>query len=1201
MKKLLLTLVLTTFSLVGFAQTEIDKKLSITTQMFLDELNGKIDLNPSTTSSRPLGRPFVGKNGPKSNRLVATPDTINGKVYISCFLRLQNDNDVAELEALGVEIQTRFINGLVTALIPIEKIEEVAGISNVSRINVASLMRHYTDAARTSTNVDDVLSWSDDARTAGLLQGYDGTGVLLGVIDTGIDFNHIAFKDKNGNSRIKRAYVYNGSLAKEYASSDITSSTTDNKSEDHGTHTSTTAGGSSVKVSGNTVTVTDDHANATYGGMAPGADLYLAGVNGLNDTYLSNAFDKVITYADQNNMPVVVSNSWGSQYGPHDGTSDYSDVIATYFGDNYPNHICLFASSNDADNSKDGEGGGYHLSGTASSNSPLRSILRCNYYSDTDAGYLYSGIIANAWCRSTNVSSMACKIYVLDAKTGSVKTSVTVTPSTRGTAVSGLSAYFSGSLYAYKDYISSNKTQILLYSGNGLKSLSTTSTTKNGESYLKSDYTLAVEFYPTSGSAIIDAWGGDYCYFTNHLTTTGYNWKNGDNDMSVSDEAMSPNVISIGAYVTKNRVTNYKGTTYNYSDEYTIGDIAPFSSYATAEASPDGQQYPWITAPGARIVAGVNHNHTASTDDYSYYGSYFNKDLVVNSATNPYAAMEGTSMATPVAAGIVALWLQAAKEVGKEMTVNDIKEVMRETAIKDNFTTSGPNASHFGHGKIDALAGIKYILGATSQPTIKATPTGLTFEGYATMSYTQKLNVKGLRLEGKITATLNDPSHAFSIDKTSITAADAAQGVDITVTWSPLVAGETAATITLSAQDAENVVVSLIGTAQAATPTIIADKTEVNFGNCDINQSSTQTIHVSGRFLTEEVKVALTDAKGVFTVSPTTLTTADVNEGTDLTITFSAAEDNSYSGSIVLSSEGAEQVTITLSATASDGGTASDFYLNIANYATIAEAGWNTTYVNKLYDYTENTNEHYAWLTMPVYGAWVGCYYNNLPQKWIDTNVKDTNNKYYSMIWNANDVLKGSGAYFTSTSSSGSGAARVMGFNSKNNSTQETFTFYVTNTTAVKLLGIGQSKTKASYPATMKIYKCEINEDGTPKASSTATQSFSNSSTSGNFVLATTDKLDATKIYKVEAATYRSYLCEIGFKTPLKVKVIGDVNMDGDVNVLDVTAIIDIILRDDKIAPYKLPQFDHKAADLNGDNDINVLDVTMLIDIILKK
>ena len=218
MKKLLLTFVLTTFTLVGFSQSDVDRKLSITTQMFLNELNGKIDLNPSTTSKGPLGNLTLDKNGPKPTRLIATPDTIDGKVYISSFLRLQDSNDVAELEALGVVIQTKFINGLVTALVPVEKIEEVAAISNVSRINVASLMRHYTDAARTSTNVDDLLTYSDDARAAGLSKGYDGTGVLLGVIDTGIDFNHIAFKDKNGNSRIKSAYVYNGSIEKEYSS-----------------------------------------------------------------------------------------------------------------------------------------------------------------------------------------------------------------------------------------------------------------------------------------------------------------------------------------------------------------------------------------------------------------------------------------------------------------------------------------------------------------------------------------------------------------------------------------------------------------------------------------------------------------------------------------------------------------------------------------------------------------------------------------------------------------------------------------------------------------------------------------------------------------------------------------------------------------------------------------------------------------------
>ena len=106
---------------------------------------------------------------------------------------------------MGVVVQSKFINGLITALVPIDKIAEVAGIRSVKRVNVSSLKKPLTNAARQKTNTDDVLTLSNDARAEGLLHGYDGTGVLLAVIDDGIDFQHIAFKDKNGNSRIKRA------------------------------------------------------------------------------------------------------------------------------------------------------------------------------------------------------------------------------------------------------------------------------------------------------------------------------------------------------------------------------------------------------------------------------------------------------------------------------------------------------------------------------------------------------------------------------------------------------------------------------------------------------------------------------------------------------------------------------------------------------------------------------------------------------------------------------------------------------------------------------------------------------------------------------------------------------------------------------------------------------------------------------------
>ncbi|MBO4753468.1 MAG: S8 family serine peptidase [Bacteroidales bacterium] len=921
MRKGLLFALLMASSMLSFGQSDISNKLSISTQMFIDERDGALELKRNVDAEKRLGLEFVGKRlkaNKNDDRIYAAPDTIDGRAYISAFIRLDNNADVKTLTNKGVRIQSSFDNGLYTALIPVNSIEEVARLSNVKRINVSMLMRPFTNNARSASNVDDVLTKSADAVALGLSQKYDGTGVVLGVIDTGIDFQHIAFKDASGNSRIKRAYVYNGSSAKEYTSITSSSPTTDDKSEDHGTHTSSTAGGSSVIISGSNVTVTNDHANATYGGMAPGADLYLAGVNGLSSTYMANAFQKICDYADAQGKPVVISNSWGSQYGPHDGTGDFADITAQYFGSNHPNHVCLFAASNDGGKSKDGEGGGYHVSGTASSSSPLGSILRAASYSNTDAGYYYYGIIANAWSRSRLSSgSLACKIFVLDSSTGAVKTSVTVTPSTSGASVSGLSSYFSGTLYAYKDYVSSNKSQIMLYTS-GLTSRSYTTTTKNGSTYYKSKYTLAVQFYPTSGSCTIDAWGGSYGYFTNHLSTSGYTWTNGSDDMCVSDEATDPNVISIGAYVTANTWKAYNGSSYSMSDVYTVGDIAYFSSYATANQSPTGIQYPWITAPGARLAAGVNHYHTASVDDYSYYGSNYNSDLVVNNSSSPYAMMEGTSMATPVAAGIVALWLQAAKESGQSLTNSDIKNIMKQTAIKDSYTTTGANASHFGNGKINALAGLQQILGSTpgtvvTTPVITASASSLAFSGTVGQTYTKTFTVSGADLEGAITATISG-SNCYTVSPSSISKASATSGATVTVTYAPTAAGNTSATLTLSSSNAQSVTISLSGSAAAAAvPVITASASSLSF-SANAGETQTKSVTISGSDLTGAITVAVSGS--AFSVNTTSISNTQAAAGKAVNVTFTApATAGSYSGTLTLTSASAAAVTIALAGT----------------------------------------------------------------------------------------------------------------------------------------------------------------------------------------------------------------------------------------------------------------------------------------------
>ena len=762
---------------LSFAQ-DVSSKLTPSTLIFIQQRDSKVDLTQRSTqqtqTEKQLGLIPMGR---RNDQYIANPETHDGKQYISCFLRLKDNNELSGVEQKGVIIQCKFQKGLVTALVPVDSIESLAGLANVSRINVATKMKPTTDAAREATNVDDILTNSADAVAKGLSTKYDGKGVVLGVIDTGIDFQHIAFKDSKGNYRIKRAYVYDGSSAEEYTTLSSSAPTTDDSSEDHGTHTSSAAGGSSVIFSGtpgsssygSTVTVTDDHANATYGGMAPGADLYLAGINGLSSTYLANAFQKICDYADEVGEPCVVSNSWGGQYGPHDGTGDIADVIAQYFGDSHPNHICLFAASNDAGHAKDGEGGGYYIGGTASSSSPLGAVLRSGSYSNTDAGYYYSGILANAWTHSSYSGKLGVKVLVLDASTGAVKKTYSATQgSSKSSTITLSSTYYKGessssswwgsssdpTITVYWNYVSSatGKKQIMLYT-DGLTSQKTSSTEKSdGSTYYTSNYTLAVQFYPTSGSIDMDAWSGSYTYYTDYLTTSGYTWAKGSDRSSVSDEACDPNVIAIGAYSTKNKVVDHNGTTQTLS--YTVGDIAYFSSYQTEGSGATGALLPWISAPGATVVSAVNHYDTDG--DYSYvndnaaqYGMY----RVNASTTNPYGSMEGTSMATPVAAGIVALWLQAAKDSKKAeyadgLTINEVKDIMKETAITDTWTTTGSNADHFGNGKIDALAGIKYILGTEDSGTDEpeepeATSFDVTVSSYglSTLYYDKALDI----------------------------------------------------------------------------------------------------------------------------------------------------------------------------------------------------------------------------------------------------------------------------------------------------------------------------------------------------------------------------------------------------------------------------------------------------------------------------
>ena len=241
---MLLLVLLTAPTVVLWAQ-EVNEKFSMTTLMFLNEQKAQAEQAVKGPRRTPPARRLPdGTRLMKPHRLIASPDTVSGVAYISCFIHLKDAGNLNDVRALGVEFEETF-DGLdfVTARVPVNQLEPLAGIDNVTKIKVAQQMRPLTDKAREVTNVDDLLTQSNDATALGITSKYDGTGVILGIIDTGIDFQHIAFKDKDGNSRIKRAYIQTGSSTSSgtvYTEDNIGSATTDDSSGDHGTHTAST-------------------------------------------------------------------------------------------------------------------------------------------------------------------------------------------------------------------------------------------------------------------------------------------------------------------------------------------------------------------------------------------------------------------------------------------------------------------------------------------------------------------------------------------------------------------------------------------------------------------------------------------------------------------------------------------------------------------------------------------------------------------------------------------------------------------------------------------------------------------------------------------------------------------------------------------------------------------------------------------------
>ena len=206
------------------------------------------------------------------------------------------------------------------------------------------------------------------------------------------------------------------------------------------------------------------------------------------------------------------------------------------------------------------------------------------------------------------------------------------------------------------------------------------------------------------------------------------------------------------------------------------------------------------------------------------------------------------------------------------------------------------------------------VSGSATAPTpvLAVNPTSLSFSGCVTgQSYTQTFTVSATNVTGSVNISSNNAR--FTVSPSTLTAAQAMAGATITVTYSPTAAGTHTGTISVTSTGATTKTVSVSGTA-TSTPTMTVTPSTLNMST-EVGTPVTAIFHLQGSNLTSTVMLSVSGTG--FSINKTNILKSAANNGTDVTVTYNPTSAGTHTGTVTLTSNGAEPVTVALNGVAS--------------------------------------------------------------------------------------------------------------------------------------------------------------------------------------------------------------------------------------------------------------------------------------------
>ncbi len=512
--------------------------------------------------------------------------------------------------------------------------------------------------------------------TKSTLTPNDGSGVIVGVIDSGINFCHSAFLDANGNTRVKffgftmtqevASKLVNNNVCSspepqiccqelkgafdpntqvcEFDSTEINNKIQNNDCnwdiQGHGTHVTGIAAGSD--------------SNSLFGtGIAPGADLVVCITT--NDTETIKCLEWIKAKSQALNQPTVVNMSLGTHQDPHDGTGLLDRKVDELSGSGF---IVVVAQSNE---------GNKPIHAYTTKTFDIISIqvpeLKQNnqilgYFAEIYGWYENPSKWEIALCEPETNNCVKAKSGedITNQQIGNTGCSASIFMSMENDPLNGDGRFKIKISCDSSQYLDLKLTQIC------------------------------------GDVARVDMWDlSETGIFKSGFDTDTY----GGYKFTVASPGTAKRAITVGAI--NSRPDNVLDQNSGSDTFLNLGKIANFSSRGPTR---DGRIKPNVVAGGAYVMS-ANANFDPTNPGTSYV---------------PNA---GTSMATPVVTGLVALYLQN----NPQATPEDVKKWLTSNAEWDlwDFGISYPNEI-YGHGK--AVWSDNVGLSGSSQDVLVNIPKG---------------------------------------------------------------------------------------------------------------------------------------------------------------------------------------------------------------------------------------------------------------------------------------------------------------------------------------------------------------------------------------------------------------------------------------------------------------------------------------------